>query len=586
MKFSQKIWNLLNSNAFVIVVFIVTLFSLSKSSNQFYNWSNNNVNAIKPYNLEADGAAYYSYLPQWFVNDPSNKEYRDTINSRYPNNRFYDQLYYSEEHNKYINKYYTGTAVAMAPFFFIAHGIQSIRGEKTDGYSMIYRVFVSIAALFYWLLGAIALYLFLLRLKIPPFYIALVVYFITFGTNLSHFIIYEAACSHTYSFAVIAWILFIAERWVASDKANYFYILGFLLGFAFLIRPTNLIIVLMIPFLFETLSLFYHRIKFILSKKITAFITFLLFFSLPILFHLWYNYVQTGGLQLNTYNGEGFDNLLNPYIFEVLFGVRKGIFFYCPLLLLSIFGLYYLYKLKRHLMWGSLIVFIVYTYIISSWWCWWYGGGFSMRPFIDILSIFSIPIAFLLVHTKRAIRVFIILIGFVCIYLTQTYSYQVSRNILHYDNITGKDFSDVFLQTDKRFEWYSVVDFDTIPDSYSVSSMTIKFKKDELTIPIDSYSNNSNFIAGRIKGWYKILNDNIFPSYKVVYYLKDSAIEEFIYFGGKIPKVGKEKYLNLELYPEIEANQVDSINIKMYWTKAKMETRDITFNLLNKKRSD
>lgn len=584
MSFSQSIWKHLNSKVFVIATFIVTIFLLAKASNNFYDWTNNNANAIKPYNLEADGAAYYSYVTEWFINSPSNTTYFDTINARYPNNRFYGQLYFNEHQNKYINKFYTGTAIAITPFFLIAHGIESIRGERADGYSMVYQVFVSISAIFYWLLGAIALYLFLLRLKIPRFYIALVIFFITFGTHLSHFIIYEPACSHMYSFALIAWIIFTSERWVATNKTNYFYTLGFLLGFAFLIRPTNLIIVLFIPFLFGTFDLFYGRIKLILTKKIISFFIFLFLFSIPILFHFWYNFKQTGVFQINTYNQEGFDHLLNPYIFEVLFGVRKGLFLYCPMLLLSVFGLIYLYKLKRNLMWGSLIVFIVYTYVISSWWCWWYGGGFSMRPFIDILPIFTIPIAFLLVHTKKAIRIFLILVGFAFTHLTQTFSFQVSRNILHYDNITKKDFSDVFLQTDKRFEWYALINFDKVPDAYSITAKTTKFKNDKLTIPVGQYSDKSDFIAGRIKGWYKIINDKVFPSYKIVYYLKDSVIEEFIHFGGKIPEVGKEKYLELEFYPEIEANKIDSINIQKLWLNEEMKARDIKVNLLKKKK--
>ena len=586
MSLSQRIWKHLNSKAFVIPTFAVMLLLLAKTSNNFYDWTNNNAKAIKPYNLEADGAAYYSYVTEWFINSPSNKTFFDTLNSRYPGNRFYDQLYINEEHDEHVNKYYSGTAIAITPFFLIAHGIESIRGERADGYSIVYQVFVSLAALFYWLLGAIALYLFLLRLKIPRFYIALVICFITFGTHLSHFIIYEPACSHTYSFAVIAWILFTSERWVATNKTNYFYLLGFLLGFAFLIRPTNLIIVLFIPFLFGTFDLFYRRLKLTLSKKVVTFLIFLFFLSLPVLFHFWDTFKQTGGFQINTYREEGFDHLLNPYIYEVLFGVRKGLFFYSPLLLLSVFGLFYLYKLKKHLMWGSLLVFSVYTYIISSWWCWWYGGGFSMRPFIDIMAIFTLPIAFLLVHANKVIRVLLILVGFACIYLTQTYSYQVSRNILHYDNITREDFSDVFLQTDKRFEWYAVIDFDEVPDNYSETSKTFKFDKNELTIPISTYSNKSDSIAGSLKGRYKILNEKIFPSYKIIYFLKGSVIEEFIHFGGKIPKVGKEKYLTLELYPEIEAKQIDSITIQKQWINEDMKAWDIELNLLKKKNND
>jgi hypothetical protein len=32
-------------------------------------------------------------------------------------------------------------------------------------------------------------------------------------------------------------------------------------------------------------------------------------------------------------------------------------------------------------------------YIIFSWWCWWYGGGFGQRAFIDSYALMAVATA-------------------------------------------------------------------------------------------------------------------------------------------------------------------------------------------------
>ncbi len=45
-----------------------------------------------------------------------------------------------------------------------------------------------------------------------------------------------------------------------------------------------------------------------------------------------------------------------------------------------------------------LLLFTLFTYVIFSWWCWWYGGGLSIRPMIDVYCIFAIGLA-AFIHT-------------------------------------------------------------------------------------------------------------------------------------------------------------------------------------------
>lgn len=578
----QIVWKLLNSNAFVIVSLLIMLSSLVQSSNEFFDWTKQKNTSTRTYNINADGAGYYIYLPQWFIYQPGNFDFLDEIESNYPDARFGDNFSKIVRQNNYINKYYSGTAVFISPFFLIAHGVESIKGGEADGYSETYQLFVSIAALFYWLIGALAIFLLLQKLKIPPFYAIFTVFVITFGSNLSHYVIYVPSYSHVYSFACVSWIVYIALRWASTNKKGYLYLLGFLLGLSFLIRPTNLIIVIFIPFLFENPKDFYSKIQSLFSKERVALLISIILASLPVMFHFWNTYLQINEFKINTYSSEGFDHLSDPYIFEVLFGVRRGIFFYAPALLFSAFGLIYLFRKRKNLFWGFIVVFSVFTYITSSWWCWWYGGGFSMRPYIDFLVIFSIPLAFMLKHLNKVLKTFFFGLLLFCVWLTQIYSYQVAHFILHYDNITAKQFSEVFLKTADRFQWHPFLTYAKIPEEYSMVKESLDFEQFNLT-GIKIESDNSDYFAGKIKGQYKLENPNDKPFYQITYFTKSDTQEESIYFGNKILEVDEFQDVTLDLYPEIKSNELDSVSIVLYASMREIKVKNVQLDILNKK---
>lgn len=576
-------------------------FLLCKTSNDYFGWTDENDSVVSTYNIGSDGAGYYYYLPQWFIYGTGDFEFVEKIKTRYPKSGFGDNLSFNEKHNKKTNKYYSGTALLISPFFLSAHSLEKLNNNLSDGYSFTYQLFLSIAAVFYWLIGSVAIFQLLLRFKTPFFYATLTIFVISFGTNLSHYVVYAPAYSHVYSFACISFVLYITERWVATDKNKYFYLLGLLLGLSFIIRPTNIIILAFIPFFFENFTSFYTKVKLLLTKNILSTITFFILAGLPLIFHLWNTYLQISELKLNTYTDERFDFLLSPYVFEVLFGIRKGIFIYAPALLLSILGLIYLYKLKRHLFWGFLLVFSVFTYITASWWCWWYGGGFSMRPFVDIIGIFAIPLAFLLTNLKPLLK-FVCIVGlFICVGLTQIYSYQISRTILHYDDITTKHFSEVFLQTANRFRWHPFRKFDEVPKEYSTIENSIRFHQysypmkeglvdlsnkkqdDDLSVNVKINSSTEERFAARLHGKYKLIKPDKNPCYKITYYLKDNTkIKNELFFGSKIPSVGSLEYVSIDLYPEINKKNLDSVYIKLNERHKEIYVKDLYLDILKK----
>ena len=131
--------------------------------------------------------------------------------------------------------------------------------------------------------------------------------------------------------------------------------------------------------------------------------------------------LQSGAFLIWSYSGEGFD-FSKPEFFNVLFSYKKGLFIYTPLVALSCIYLLFgnlNFKIKSWL----LLFFVINTYVISSWWCWWYGGSYGMRPWMDFLPIIILILAFYL-NKVRKIYLYI----FLCIGST-IYSYQYYTNL-------------------------------------------------------------------------------------------------------------------------------------------------------------
>jgi hypothetical protein len=128
------------------------------------------------------------------------------------------------------------------------------------------------------------------------------------------------------------------------------------------------------------------------------------------LFAYWY--WCSGSFQLNSYaiprannNVEGF-HWANPEIYNFLFSVDRGLFFWAPTILIGFLGIPIL--IKRDKLLGSLVavVLCLHIYICSSWWAWWFGASFGSRPFVDMMPVLAIPLTFSVIRIKQVIGVY------------------------------------------------------------------------------------------------------------------------------------------------------------------------------------
>ena len=118
-----------------------------------------------------------------------------------------------------------------------------------------------------------------------------------------------------------------------------------------------------------------------------------------------------------------------------------------------------------------MVVFLVAaTYIIASWWCWYYGDGFGLRAFIDYYGIFAILLALVINRfaSRAATTVLIILLTpFVLLNLVQTWQY--THKIMLPNSMNEAKYKHIFFRSDSAV-MYSLGGNAELPD-YAINSI-------------------------------------------------------------------------------------------------------------------
>jgi len=400
--------------------------------------------------IDGDGSGYYSYLTTVFryktTDFKSVFEYEKT-------RRGLDYMghYFHEYNGKVVNKYYAGTAVLMMPFYGMASLLSKLANMPIDGYNILFQYAVAFAAAFYLAVGLLLVNALLKTFAINKPIRVLTLLSLLLGTNLFYYAFMHPAHSHVYSFAAIAGFAYFARLFMLHGNTKALYSMSLMLGIVALIRPTNLMIVLLIPFFAADFQTVKQRFISFFKKPLVTFwalFFFLMFFSIQIIF----NYLQTGEFILYTYKNEGF-HFLQPATWSFLFSYRKGFFVYTPLMLLLFSGVIVLYRHSKFQTYWFLGFLVVLVYILSSWWNWFFGDSFGMRAMIDYYPIFAILLAlgYSALLKIRAGKIFlsVFLLLVVPLNLVQAYQYEVG--ILHPDSMTKEKYWHVFFKTDKAY---------------------------------------------------------------------------------------------------------------------------------------
>ena len=410
----------------------------------FKQFKNSNWNRC----ISSDGKGYYAYLPAVFIYHDLQFNFVDDYEKKYyhPENKVKFTIDYN---NKKVNKYWLGTAVLMSPFFALAHTVATLSNLPNDGYSFIYQAMIAIAASFYLLLGLYFMRKLLLLYHCKEIEIFISLFAIVFATNLFYYTVAEPSMSHVYSFFVVSAFVYFSKKYFQTFNSKYLSYIVTSLALIVLIRPSNGFVIFALPFLANDFNNFKKSFQaFNFRRLLPTFGAALLL----LLMQLYYYKLSTGNFFIYSYGNEKF-NFLNPYYYDFLLSYRRGMFVYAPLLLLSLLGFIPLFNKSIYQTIALFLFIFVMIYILSSWWMWFYGGGFGMRPVIDFYVFYVILLALFIKFSfeKKCLKWISISSIAICIVIAQIQTYQKVNFILPWDGINKEIYWQLFLKTDPAF---------------------------------------------------------------------------------------------------------------------------------------
>jgi hypothetical protein len=319
-------------------------------------------------------------------------------------------------------RYTYGVAAMQAPFFLAAHAWASafhgpgspppadwladypdpnaynlhhrkysaLRGQAT-GFSDIYGNGLWLATAFYTTLGLWFLRRSLLHVfgEVVASVTALLVFV---ATNLYYYTVHEAGMSHAYSFCLFAAFLWLLHLWAERPRLRLSLGLGACLALIFLIRPTNVLIAILI-ILWEVYTWKEMRLR--LQSLVKLWPHLLAMAGIGLLFlvpQLMYWRYAFGEWLVWSYEGEGFSNALQPKILKVLFSYQNGLFLYTPIMFLAVAGMVIGWRRRKASGPAMLLVFLLATYVFASWWAWWFGGAFGHRCYVEFYALLALPL--------------------------------------------------------------------------------------------------------------------------------------------------------------------------------------------------
>ncbi|MFM7023115.1 MAG: hypothetical protein ACKOXB_09070 [Flavobacteriales bacterium] len=410
------------SAVFLLVVF---LFS-SITYNIWKDWRSRE----NPFQSDAD--QYYSYLVATFIHHD--------LEFKFPNS------YWLRTPKEIpVPKVSMGMAYMYAPFFGIAHVVAS-SGDKyaADGYSKPYSYAIHWGGIIYTLLG-----LFFLRKLLLRFFgewpTTLTLISIFFATNLFYYSLGWPLMPHCHLFFLYALLLYLTVKWHEKQDMKTMMGIGFAIGLCAVIRPLDALVGI-IPVFYGVTSkeTLFQKIQLLKINSRQLSVGFL-FFWLPLIPQMIYWKWATGQFFFFSYGDEENFFFGDPQIMNFLFSYRKGWLLYTPIMVLALIGFVWMKRFKEF-SYISLFYVLIMIYVLSSWWCWWFGGCFGMRAMVQSYAILALPMAafYSYVYEKKYLKFIFSRLVFVFIYFNILQTWQYKKVTLHWDGVTKEVYWGVF----------------------------------------------------------------------------------------------------------------------------------------------
>ncbi len=393
--------------------------------------------------FQGDVDQYYSYLIAEFIHHDFNFHF--------------DHHFWLIEapNGNLVPKVTMGMAILYFPFFIIGNNIAYVFDYDSLGYSAPFSWCVHFGTIIYTLIG-----FWYLRKSLLLFFTewvsAITLLLVLFATNLFYYTFREGEMTHSYLFFLFSIFFYHTLKWHFTKKNKHLYYLAFTASFITLIRPTE-IIVLLIPLLYQVTSLkaLQVKLKELIALKEKLLIAAFLFI-LPLIPQLIFWKKHTGQYLFFSYGSNEHFFFLDPKIYSVLFGWHKGWFIYTPIALFMIAGLVMMFFKWKKMAVPITIYLALNIYLVSSWWDWGFGGAFGMRALVQCFAFLAFPLAYFInritLIKKKILKMtaatlcFLLFSFFISLNIFQMWQFKIFS--IHWDAMSKKAYTYTFFRTE------------------------------------------------------------------------------------------------------------------------------------------
>lgn len=368
--------------------------------------------------IVGDGIYYYVYLRSVVIDGDLDFTNDYTLYQRFNNEDLEKKRQMLELHKtpfgKPANYFSVGPAVLWAPVFIPTHLFALALGLPHDGFSYLYEAPVLLLSIVYGFIGMLLIYAVVSSFasRLAAFVAVLGVWM---ATNVVYYMGVSPSASHVLSLFAVALFLFVWWRTRGTRTRRGWFVLGLCAGLMALVRWQDILVTLL-P-LFEMIADAWSRSKEtsfalvardLVPKGVIFLVALLIAFSPQML-----AWQVLYGTPLTAPQGPTFFYPTHPELWNVLFGLKRGLFTWTPLVFLSVLGFFPLFRRDRLLGVAAIVIFIAEAYVNSIVYDWWGGEAFGARRFISLMPFFALGLAALVdaISARISRRVLVLALG-------------------------------------------------------------------------------------------------------------------------------------------------------------------------------
>jgi len=439
----------------ILAYWICAALLLSAALFYYPKWKQVNTEAT----ISWDVSGYYLYLPGALIyKDLKQLKWWGAIEEKYQPGPGMGQAFQHPSGN-WVMKYPMGQALQFLPWFAVAHTLAEPLGYPADGFSRPYQAAISWGSLLIALLG-----LWFLRKLLKEYFsdqvVAIVLICVVFGSNYLEYASITGAMTHNWLFTLYTLLIFSTVQFYRRPTFVWAAVIGLLVGWATITRPTEIIVVI-IPLFWgiNTWATLKNRFTFYVNNVPKISLAALCAGGMMSLQLAYWKYA-TGEWIVYSYQDQTF-TWFPPHIEDVLWSARAGWLVYSPMMLFAVMGIFMLRKRVPEVFPTVLFVCLIALYITSAWDIWWYGGSLGQRAMIQAYPLWAFGLgAFWVWTVGRSWRkwLFVSLAG-ICIYLNLWWSHQAHRGGLFVgEQMTRAYMLKVLGRFDAARDWLKLLD--------------------------------------------------------------------------------------------------------------------------------